>query len=202
MPSRSSTESNAEVAMTVVFPSCSSSVRVSTETCPGMPSHSNVHTMRSGRTISRNSPWNPSSSPSGPRCTIRHLPPGRKSISQLANSYFLGPHQFDMCSHELCASNTRSRGASKTRVMTISRSDGVVTVSLLPLPPIALLLSSSLELVQVLVETVVALLPEFPVPLRPLGDLLEGLRLEPRGPPLPIPAPGDEPGSLQHLEVL
>jgi len=92
--------------------------------------------MLSGRTISRNSPLNTCSSPSGPRCTIRHAPPGRKSTSQLATSCFLGPHQFDRCSHEVWASNTRSRGASKTRVMTISRSDGVVTVSALPpLPP-------------------------------------------------------------------
>ena len=62
--------------------------------------------------------------------SLVHDPPraaGRKSISQLATSYLRGPHQLHMCSHELCASNTSSRGASKTRVMTISRSDGVVT---------------------------------------------------------------------------
>src|SRR6266511_3782440 len=203
IPSRSSTVSKTDVAVSVVLPSCSSSFRVSTETWPGMPSYSNVHTMRSGRTISRNSPRNPCSSPSGPRWTIRHAPPGRKSISQLAISYFLGPHQCDMCSHEECASNTRSRGASKTRVMTISRSDGVVMVSfLLPLPPIALLLSSSLELVQVLVKPVVGLFPEPPVPLGPLGNLLERSRLQAGRPPLPLPAPRDEPGALQHLEVL
>src|SRR6266542_3270541 len=108
-----------------------------------------------------------------------------------------------MCSHEVCASNTRSRGASKTRVMTISRSEGVVTVSLLlPLPPIALLLSSRLELVQVLVQPIVTLLPEATVPLGPLGNLLERLRPQPGGTPLPLPAPRDEPGALQHLQVL
>src|SRR5438445_4502025 len=137
-----------------------------------MPSHSNVHTIRSGRTISRNSPRNPGMSPSGPRCTIRHAPPGRKSSSQLTNSYFLGPHQCAMCSHELCASNTRSRGASYPRVETISLSDGVVTVSLLALAPIALLLSSVLELLQVLVQPVVALLPDPPIPLGPFAHLL------------------------------
>src|SRR2546428_926514 len=108
-----------------------------------------------------------------------------------------------MCSHEACASNTRSRGASNTRVMTISRSDGVVTVSwLLPLPPIALLLCSPLEVLQVLVQPVVALLPEVPVPLGPLGNLLERPRLEPGGPPLPLPAPRDQPRPLEHLQVL
>src|SRR5712691_1181219 len=203
IPSRSSTVSKTDVAVSVVFPSCSSRVSVSTETWPGMPSNSNVHTMRSGRTISRNSPWKPNSWPSETLCTIRHAPPGRKSISQLVISYLLGPHQFDMCSHEVCASNTRSRGASKTRVMTISRSDGVVTVSwLLSLPPIVLLLSSTLELVQVLVQPVVALLPEAAVPLGPLGDLLERPRLEPGGPPLPLPAPRDQPRPLEHLQVL
>src|SRR6266498_1002478 len=151
--------------------------------------------MRSGRTISRNSPRNPCSAPSAPRCTIRHAPPGRKSISQLAISYLLGPHHCDMCSQEVCASNTRSRGASKTRVMTISQSDGVVTVSwLLPLPLIALLLSSTLELVQVLVQPAVR--------LSPFGDLLQRCRLEPGGPPLRLPAPCDQSRPLEHLQVL
>src|SRR6266516_2968804 len=108
-----------------------------------------------------------------------------------------------MCSHEVCASNTRSRGASKTRVMTISRSEGVVTVSLLlPLSPIALPLSSTLELLQVPVQPVVALFPEPAIPLDPLRDIPERTSLEPGGPPLPLPAPGDQPGPLEDLQVL
>src|SRR6266700_1568621 len=107
---------------------------------------------------SRSSPRSPCSVPSGPRCTIRQAPPGRKSTSQNETSYLRGPHHFDRCSHEVCASNTRSRGASNTRVEAISVSEGVVTVSLLPLAAMFLLLS--LELLQVLVEPVVALLPE------------------------------------------
>src|SRR5438445_2464520 len=108
-----------------------------------------------------------------------------------------------MCSHELCASNTRSRGASKTRVMTISRSDGVVTVSwLLPLPPITFSFPRPFELVQVLVQPVAALLPEPTVPLGPIRRLLERPGLEPSGPPLALPAPRDQPGALQDLEVL
>src|SRR5438093_3961232 len=108
-----------------------------------------------------------------------------------------------MCSHEVCVSNTRSRGASKTRDMTISRSDGVATSSwCLPFPPIALLLSSSLELGQILVQPVVALLPEAAIPLRPLGDLLERARLESGGPPLPLPASRDQTRPLEHLQVL
>src|SRR6266542_4848437 len=108
-----------------------------------------------------------------------------------------------MCSHELCASNTRSRGASRTMIITISRSDGVVTVSsLLPLSPIALLLSSSLDLVQVLVESVVTLLPEAPISLGPLGDLPERPSIEPGGPPLPLSASSYQPRSLEYLQVL
>src|SRR5436190_8074874 len=145
---------------------------VSTEMWPGMPIHSNVHVIRSGRTISRYSPRNSCSSPTA-RWTIRHVPPGRKSTSQSATSYLRGPHHFVRCSHAVWASNTRSRGASNLRVITISRSDGVVTVScLLPLPAIALLLSSVLELLQVLVQPVVALLPEPAVLVRPVHDLL------------------------------
>src|SRR6266508_5203216 len=86
--------------------------------------------------------------------------------------------------------------------MTISRSDGVVTLSSLPLPSIALLLSSCLELVQVLVQPLVALLPELPVRLGPLRDFPERSRLEPGRPPLPFSAPRDQPGSLQDLQVL
>src|SRR5215218_2883039 len=171
-----------------------------------MPSNPNVHTNRSGRTISRYSPKNTGISRSGPRCAILQAPPGRKSISHSTTSWFRGPHQCDTCSHELCASNTSSRGASKTRVMTIFRS-GVASVCLyLPCPPIALLLPvawfSSLELVQVLVQPVVSLLPETAVPVGPLGDLLQRGHPEPRGPPLPLPAPRDESGALQHPQVL
>src|SRR5436190_20482659 len=108
-----------------------------------------------------------------------------------------------MCSHDVCASNTSSRGASNSRVDTISRSDGVVTVSvLLPLATIAFLLSSSLELLQVLLQPVVALLPELAVPLGPVGDLLQRPRLQPGGAPLPVPPPGDQPRPLEHLQVL
>ena len=53
---------------------------------------------------------------------------------------------------------------------------GVSTVNVLPLAPIAFPLSSSLELAQVLVQPVVALFPEPPVPRRPLGHFLERLR--------------------------
>src|SRR5687768_4495880 len=100
-------------------------------------------------------------------------------MSQLATSYFLGPHQRDMCSQDVWASKTRSRGASNSRVMRISFSDGVVTFSSVLA---AMTLLPSFHLFQVLVQTVVALLPELSVSFRPLGDVLDGLGPEPAGP--------------------
>src|SRR5205085_5707106 len=105
-----------------------------------------------------------------------------------------------MCSHEVCASNTRSRGASNCRVSTSSSSPRVVTfnsrsaAAMFPLLPFHLL--------EISVELVVAFLPERPVGLRPVGHVLDGLRPQARRPTLRLPAAGDEAGPLQHLEVL
>ncbi len=55
--SRASLLSNRETVVTVVLPSASSKVTVSTRTSPGAPSNSKVETMRSGTTISWYSPW-------------------------------------------------------------------------------------------------------------------------------------------------
>src|SRR5439155_17010691 len=125
-----------------------------------------------------------------------YVPPGRKSISQ--SNGLPRPHHRRMCSHALCARNTSSRGASKTRVRTISRSDGVVTVRA---PLLAWLIAALLQLVQVVVEVLVALLPEPPVLLGPLRDPAQRCRYEPAGSPLGIAATGDQPRALQHLQV-
>ena len=53
MPSRSSVVWKIEIVTSFVCSPRSSSTAVSTETWPGMPSHSNVWTMRSGASISR-----------------------------------------------------------------------------------------------------------------------------------------------------
>src|ERR1700736_3273219 len=50
-----------------------------------------------------------------------------------------GPNQFTMCSRSVQTLKTRLRGASKTRVMTTSRSDALVAT--LVLAPIFLLLN-------------------------------------------------------------
>src|SRR5204863_8191011 len=99
------------------------------------------------------------------------------------------------------ALKTISRGALKTRVMTRSCASSRAALLLflfsLLLPAMFLLLV--LQLAQVFVQSVEALLPEFPVFLHPLGDLFEPGRLEPAGTPLRVAAALDEAGALEHL---
>src|SRR5690606_12977221 len=59
-----------------------------------------------------------------------------------------------------------------------------------------------LDLLQVDVQAIETLLPQAPVVLDPLRGGIQGLRLEPRRAPLAFAAAHDEPGALQHLEVL
>ena len=59
MASRASTDWNTEFVRTIVFPSRSSNVTVSIDTCPGAPSNSNVCTMPSGDGSPWKTPWKP-----------------------------------------------------------------------------------------------------------------------------------------------
>src|ERR1700720_3972781 len=70
------------------------------------------------------------SPPSGARFTQRKAPFGRRSISQTASGTPLGSHQCATCSALVQASKTRLRGASKMRVITISRSVGVLKLNI------------------------------------------------------------------------
>src|SRR5688572_1551344 len=54
----------------------------------------------------------------------RHCPPTRMSISFVSIANPSGPNHAGNCAGSVQASNTRARGASTTRVMTISRSRG------------------------------------------------------------------------------
>src|SRR5947207_1946943 len=105
-----------------------------------------------------------------------------------------------MCSQELCASKTRSLGASNCLVITVSRSPRVSTLNSRSAAAISPLLP--LHLFQIPAELVVPLFPELPVGLRPVGDVLDRLRAEPARAPLGVPAPGDQSGPFQHLQVL
>src|ERR1700676_3476419 len=121
--------------------------------------------------------------PPGPRKTKRQGPPGRRSTSHTASVQPCGPNQRGRCSGLVHASKTRRRGASKTRVKTISRSDGVVTVkALLFFATMFLLLL--LHFQQILIETLKTLVKETAIVLHPASDVLERSGLEPAGPPL------------------
>src|ERR1700676_4737469 len=113
--------------------------------------------------------------------TQRNAPLGRRSISQAQSGTPLGSHQCLTCSALVQASKTTARGASKIRVTTISRSAEVVISN----PPmffiadltVSLRGSTSFLLVlhgfQVVVQVSKFLLPEAPIRLHPVGDILE-----------------------------
>ena len=136
----------------------------------------------------------------------RHIPPGRTSMDRVVLVKPFGPSQCTRCSGSVHARKTSSRGASNTRVMTISRSAvSGWTLGLghrgprwqLGRPPLL-----GLQLAQVLVQPVEALFPELAVALQPVGHVLERRGLQPARPPLGLAALGDQPGALEHLEVL
>src|SRR5947209_4702066 len=123
--------------------------------------------------------------------TKLHLPPGRTSICPMLVRKPLGPHQLTRCLGSVQASKTRARGASRSRVVEISRSLVAVTVLLLVL-----------KFLEVEVEAVEPLFPDLAVMEDPIVDLLERLCLQLAGPELRVAAADDEAGPLQHLEVL
>src|SRR6266704_2818981 len=68
--------------------------------------------------------------------------------------------------------------------------------------PSAMFLLLRLQPAQIGVETIEALVPEAAIVLEPLGDVLERGAFETAGPPLRRAAARDQPGALQHLEML
>src|ERR1700704_437067 len=109
-----------------------------------------------------------------------------------------------MSSWSVRAFQTRATGASKVR-STTSGSSFVTTLSfaaiflLLALNFVHLVLV--LQFLEVPVELVEALLPVAPVVLDPVGDVLEGIRLEPAGPPLRFAAALDETRAFQYFQM-
>src|SRR5260370_8376169 len=104
---------------------------------------------------------------------LRQAPPGRTSISKETTVNPCGPIHCDACSGSIHARNTISRCASKTRVMTSSRSAGfAATLGLARLAPmLPLLVFLALQPPQVGVQPIETLLPEpatTPPPTAPL----------------------------------
>src|SRR5258706_3778218 len=104
---------------------------------------------------------------------MRQAPPTRTSASQtgLVNSF--GPHQRARCSGSVHALNTSSRGASKTRVITTSRSIAVSLAGVLGVPLADILSLLFFHFHQIFVETIKAFFPEAAILLHPFGDVLE-----------------------------
>src|SRR5271154_2472224 len=101
--------------------------------------------------------------------TSRQPPPGRTSMSRLVVVKPRGPHQRTICFGSVHAPKTRSRGASKTRVTTSSRSAGSAISSFFA-GTFTLL---CLNLFQVLIQAIEAFFPEAAVLLDPIGGALE-----------------------------
>src|SRR5260370_5069827 len=162
-----------------------------------------VNTSRRGGAISRYMPVKGCLSPSGPWCTKRNVPLGRRSISQTASGLPLGSHHCATCSAFVQASKTTVRGASNARVMTISRSDGVVTLAVFSLvfrASTACLLLFPVK--QVIVEAGELLFPEAPIPLQPLLQPVAPCGDERARAPLRAAPTRHEPSALQDLEVV
>src|ERR1700730_12946531 len=146
---------------------------------------------------------------SGARWTQRKTPFGRRSISQTASGMPLGSHQCATCSAIVHASKTTARGASKMRVITISRSVGVVifTVPMFFIGDLSLSLRAStvllllLRLFQVSIQAGKFLLPEAAKGLHPVSDILERNRHERARTPLRIAPAHNEACALKHIEV-
>src|SRR5213594_1507944 len=110
-----------------------------------------------------------------------------------------------MSSLSVSAFHTRATGASKVR-STTSGSSFVTTLSFVAIFLLLTLnfphLVLALQFLEVAAQPVEALLPVAPVVLDPVGDVLEGIRLEPAGPPLRLASALDQARALEDLEVL
>ena len=109
-----------------------------------------------------------------------------------------GPHHWATCSGSVQASQTASTGASYTRMMSdlvrfIFCGHSVLLLSLFFFAVTVFRYAS---------EAIEALFPELPVLLHPVGDALERFGIELARAPLRLARLGDQPGLLQHLQVL
>src|SRR5918994_6231527 len=190
--------------VTVVRPSTSVNVTVfsvpSSGAPAGMPSKTSVVTIRSFGTISRYSPWKPTSTPSQITITYRHRPPTRRSISATVTSPRFAFHQRLTSSGVVHALYTRCLGASNSRVMRICSSVGSVTVAVPLLTAISFLLL--LELLQYDIQLVEPLRPRALVALHPVVDGLERRAVQPVQPLPSLAAHLDPPHFAEDPEVL
>src|SRR4029450_9557540 len=120
--------------------------------------------------------------PGSANIVSRHDPPGLASIDTEVSgtSDSAPPNQSAKRSGSVHSCHTRSRGASKTRVIVIP---------------------CSAIFVEALAEPVEATFPETTVSLEPVGRFFKRLAVEPRGPELCGSGTCDQAGVLEDLEV-
>src|SRR5215468_344402 len=155
----------------------------------------NVKRRRDGRTTSSKTPLIETTSPLGKRCWNRSAPPGRASISHDGTSTPSGANQRAKCSATVQTSNTSSRGTGNSR--SSRRSSALPAAGMAPLLP-----ALRVQLLQIDVEAVEARVPEGSIVFRPRGDLCERRGFELAWSRLRFATTADQPGSLQHREVL
>src|SRR5580704_14700107 len=133
--------------------------------------------------------------------TSRQTPPGRTSISEIVVLKPFGPHHCATCFGSVHTANTSSRGASKTRLKTSSRS-AVFASALVFAFPAAMFLLLFFKFLKIVVQAIEALVKKPVVVRHPVGDTLERSSLEPARPPLCFSRACNQSGALQHFQVL
>src|SRR6476469_6732421 len=191
-----------------VLPPLSSKVTVVTG--PPSPPSSLVQTRRECGATSMYLPKNSAGCEASWPNTKRYLPPTRTSISQERRNMPIdfGTHHCLNNSGLVHASNTMRAGPLKVRVTTSSRSDFRSTVVRFFIGVASLSLLASIDLLlpfqflDNLVQLVEAFVPELAIPLEPYRLFLQSAQAELAGSHAPDLLRGDEPGLLQHADVL
>src|SRR5580658_9848554 len=98
-----------------------------------------------------------------------------------------GPHHCATCLGSVHTAKTSSRGASKTRLKTSSRSSVFVAALVLALLA-GMFLLLFLEFLEIVVQAIEAFVEEPAVVGHPIGDVFEWAGLETAGAPLRFPA--------------
>src|SRR4051812_11378034 len=166
------------------------SVSTTTMSSPGTSSGWSdiVSTSRAGGSTSRDSPCQRISWRPGPKYIVaRHAPPGRTAIATLSSGTSASgpPNQSAKRSGSVHSRQTRSRGASNTRVIVRPRRR-----------------SGAGSAIEALPEGVEAVLPEAAVVLEPLGRVAQRRAAQPGRAQLGRPPAFDQARPLEHAQVL
>src|SRR6267142_6111030 len=129
------------------------------------------------------------------------MPPGRRSTSAFVVQPSRRPNHRSMSSGFVHASNTSSRRALNSRVITISRSPRATRWSNAALPTLVTFRVPVFHLAQDLIELHERLLPEPAVFAGPHRDLFDGGGRQAARPPLAVARARHQSRVLEHLQV-